>query len=96
MGAFAVLVHMPFIRGRLATNKELDEDKPLLRQIAVAMAWLARRGLLYCDVRAPSVIVTDEDGGAVAHKVDNDDMAIVAPGTVESSDALVQKFGEDA
>lgn len=95
-GAFSVLVHMPFVRGRLATDKELDEDGPVLRQVAVAMAWLARRGLLYCDVRAPNVIVTGEDGGAVAHLVDYDDMAIVASGTVGSADALVQKFREDA
>jgi len=95
-GAFSVLVDMPFIDGRPAMEKELYEDGPVLQQLAAAIAWLARRGLLYCDLRAPNVIVADKQDTINAYLVDYDDMVIVTPGTVRSTDALVEKIREHA
>lgn len=95
-GAFSVLVDMPFVDGRLATEEELDQDGPVLQQLAAAIAWLAHRGLLYCDLRVPNVVVTDNQDEVVAHLVDYDDMVIVTPGTVRSTYAFVQAVGENA
>lgn len=40
--------------------------------------------------------MTDTQDGVVAQLVDYDDMVIVAPGTVRSTDALVKAVGENA
>jgi len=95
-GAFSVLVDMPFIDGRQAREEELEQDGPVLQQLAAAIAWLARLGLLYCDLRAPNVIVADKHDTIDAYLVDYDDMVIVTPGTVQSTDALVEKIREHA
>lgn len=95
-GTFSVLVDMPFVDGRLATEEELDEDGPVLQQIAAAITWLTHRGLVYCALRVPNVVVTDNQGEVVAHLVYYDDMVIVSPGTVRSTDALVEAVGENA
>ena len=95
-GAFSVLVDMPFIVGRPATEEELDQDGPVLKQLAAAIAWLAHRGLLYCDLRVSNVVVADKQDSIVAHLIDYDDMVIVAPGTIQNTDAFVEKVGEHA
>ena len=95
-GAFSVLVDMPFIDGRQAREEELEQDGPVLQQLAAAIAWLARHGLLYCDLRAPNVIVADKKDTIDAYLVDYDDMVIVTPGAVQSTDALVEKIREHA
>jgi len=95
-GAFSVLVDMPFIDGRQAREEELEQDGPVLQQLAAAIAWLARHGLLYCDLRAPNVIVADKQDTIDAYLVDYDDMVIVTPGAVQSTDALVEKIREHA
>lgn len=73
---FAVMVHMPFQLGREAVVAEL-ETGPVVQQLAEAMAWLAWRGLLYCDVRTPNVIVRCDGESTTAVLVDDDDLVIV-------------------
>lgn len=69
-GAFSVLVDTPFDDGRLAAEEELDQNGPVLQQLAAFIALLAPRGLLYCDLRVLKVVVTDNQDDVVAHLVD--------------------------
>lgn len=73
-GAHEVLVVMPFVAGRHATDEELRSDAAVVARVAAAVAWLARRKLVYCDVRGPNVLVA-ADGGAFL--VDYDDCFVV-------------------
>lgn len=79
-GGFSLLVHMPFVGGRPPTRQELDGDGPIVGQLAAAIAWLARRGLLYTNVCPGNVFVTDCGGVPAAHLLDYDDMVVVPPG----------------
>lgn len=74
-GAHAVLVDLPWAAGRHARDAEMRSDD-VLGPVAAAVAWLARRRLVYCDVRAPNVLV--EPGTAAVHLVDYDDCFVVA------------------
>lgn len=73
-GDFSVMVDMPFVRGRESTYKELALAGYVQEQVAEAIAWLARRGLLYWDLRAPNVMVHEEHRRA--YLVDYDDMLV--------------------
>jgi hypothetical protein len=73
---------MPWARGREAREGDFQEGGCAVLPVALAMAWLARRGLLYIDVRPPNVLVEEEGGEAAAlrvHLVDYDDMLVVEP-----------------
>ena len=61
-GAAAVLVEMPFVRGRHATLEELVDSGPVQDAVLAAVAWLARRALLYIDLRPLNVLVDDATG----------------------------------
>lgn len=88
-GAFSLMVDMPFVDGRQPTVEEMDQGGTVLDDIAEAIAWLARRGLLYCDVSAANVVVTEINGAPSAHLLVYDDMVIVEPGTVGNSTSLL-------
>ena len=83
-GAGEVCVLMPWARGREAREGDFQEGGCAVAPVALAMAWLARRGLLYIDVRPPNVLVEEEEEGGEGaalrvHLVDYDDMLVVAP-----------------
>jgi len=84
-GVFAVAVTMDFIDGVEATEKQLQastsNDEKGARAIATAVVWLARRGLIYYDLREPNILV-DSDG--CWRLIDYDDMVVVDPGSVNT------------
>jgi hypothetical protein len=80
-GAFAVLVDMPFVGDRGATDAELQCRGPVLAAVAAAVCWLARRGLLYIDLRALNVRCPRADAAGAeqcAWLVDYDDMLLLS------------------
>ena len=86
-GAGEVCVRMPWVRGRDAAIGDLGDGGVAVAPVAAAVVWLARRGLLYVDLREPNVRVGGEGdgGGAVpVSLVDYDDMALLekAPETL--------------
>lgn len=96
-GEFSLMVQMPYLVGREAKTVELHQDGPVVEQLAAAIVWLVRRGLLYCDVRPANVIVAETDSGLRASLVDYDDMMILPEGvTVENSEQVLQLVKEDA
>jgi len=84
-GVFAVVVTMDFIKGNEATEKQLQASTPNdekgARGIATAVVWLARRGLIYYDLREPNILV-ESDG--CWRLIDYDDMIMVEPGSVNT------------
>jgi hypothetical protein len=87
-GAGEVCVLMPWAPGREARAEELGEGGCAVAPVARAIAWLARRGLLYIDVRLPNVLVEEEEGAAPrVHLVDYDDVVVLEE-PVASADAL--------
>ncbi len=102
-GAFAVLVDLPFVGSRAATADELSCARgDVLRAVAAAVAWLARRGLLYVDLRCQNVRVADVDVGDKggdddaprAFLVDYDDMLLL-PHPARSADELLAALRRD-
>jgi hypothetical protein len=93
-GAGAVCVRMPWVRGRDAAPAELGEGGAAVEPVARAVLWLARRGLLYCDLREPNVRVEEGAAGAPARVVlvDYDDMEVAA-GPVQSVGELLELLG---
>jgi hypothetical protein len=64
-GASEVCVCMPWVRGREATDTDL-EDGGVVAALASAIHWLAQHKLIYVDVRPPNVMIDDAvraDGG---------------------------------
>ena len=98
-GAFALLLDMPFVGQRAAQEEHLEDGGRVLDAVAAAVGWLARRGLLYIDLRAPNVRCTDgaAAGGAQPEHtwlVDYDDMLLLrAP--LSSADELVAALAND-
>jgi hypothetical protein len=99
-GVFALCVDMPFVGTRTATDAELRAPfgGAVLDALAAALGWLARRGLLYIDIRTPNVRVADADAGATpplrAWLVDYDDM-LVLESPLRSADALLDALLSD-
>jgi hypothetical protein len=73
-GAGELCVRMPWVHGRDASPEELSAGGAAVAPVAAAVAWLARHGLLYVDVRAPNVRV--DEGGRV-RLVDYDDCVVL-------------------
>jgi len=84
-GIFAVVVTMDFMKGKNATEKQLQASTPNdekgARAIATAVIWLARRGFIYYDLHEPNILV-ESDG--CWRLVDYDDMSVVEPGSVST------------
>ena len=97
-GAFAVLVDMPFVGQRTADERHLANGGPVLDAIAAAVGWLARRSLLYIDLRAPNVrcdVSADADAQPDhTWLVDYDDMLLL-PAPVGSVDELLAALASD-
>lgn len=86
-GAFELLVDMSFVGDREATAAELAAPGAVVDAVAAAVAWLARRGLLYVDLRAPNVRVGSAGAGS-AWLVDYDDMVLLEEPARSAEDAL--------
>lgn len=96
-GEFSLMVQMPFLVGREAETAELHQDGPVVEQLAVAIVWLARDGLLYCDIRPANVIVAETGGALRASLVDYDDMMILPLDvTAKNSEQVLQLVHADA
>eukprot|EP00170_Pyropia_yezoensis_P000264 contig_1699_g265 len=84
-GIFAVVVTMEFVEGKEATEEQLaastPDDEKGARAIASAVVWLARRGLIYYDLREPNIRI---DAGGCWHLIDYDDMVVVEPGSINT------------
>jgi hypothetical protein len=91
-GAFALLVEMPFVGERAATERDLREPGAVPNAVAAAVGWLARRGLLYVDLR-PLNVRCGREGDVWL--VDYDDMLLMdAPAS--SADAALAALRGDA
>ena len=89
-GAFAVLVEMPWVQGTTVSIEELqDPAGPALGAVARAVAWLARQGLLYIDLR-PQNVLRCGDGGF--RLVDYDDVVIL-PAPLSSANEVAEALG---
>ena len=90
-GAGAVCVEMAWAPGADAEIADLAQGGAAVAGVAAAIAWLARRGLLYLDLRPPNVRVQRSAGAgagaAAAALVDYDDV-VRSPATLSSYAAL--------
>ena len=73
-GAGELCVRMPWVGGRDAAPAELCAGGAAVMPVAAAIAWLARHGLLYVDLRAPNVRIDDD---SAARLVDYDDCLLL-------------------
>jgi hypothetical protein len=73
-GAGELCVRMPWVYGRDATPEDLRAGGVAVAPVAAAVAWLARHGLLYIDLRAPNVRI---DEGDRVRLVDYDDCVVL-------------------
>lgn len=84
-GIFAVVVTIEFAEGNQATEVQLaastPDDEKGVRAIASAVAWLARHGLVYYDLREPSIMI---DSCVWWHLIDYDHMVVVEPGSIKT------------
>eukprot|EP00170_Pyropia_yezoensis_P003516 contig_14670_g3526 len=84
-GIFAVIVTMEFVEGKEASEVQLvastPDDEKGVRAIASAVVWLARRGLIYYDLREPNILI---DSSGYWHLIDYDDMVVVEPGSIKT------------
>jgi len=89
-GAGEVCVRMPWAHGRDASVADLAAGGVAVKPVAEAVVWLARRGLLYVDLREPNVRVNVETGAVAL--VDYDDMALLAapPASADELRAALQ------
>lgn len=85
-GQFELLVDMPFLGTRSARAEDLAQCD-VLAAVAAALGWLARRGLLYVDLRPANVRVEEGVPGS-AWLIDYDDMVLLE-GPCESAEQLV-------
>ena len=97
-GAGEVCVRMPWVRGRDAAPGDLGAGGVAVAPVAEAIVWLARRGLLYVDLREPNVRVGGGDGGggdgaARVALVDYDDMVLLKKAP-ETLDELLEALGD--
>jgi hypothetical protein len=77
---------MPWVHGRDATVDELGPGGAAVAPVAAALAWLARHGLLYVDLREPNVRV---DGSRVS-LIDYDDMVALERAPASADELLHQ------
>ena len=61
-GAGEVCVTMPWVGGRDAVEEDLAEGGCAVLPVAEAITWLARRGLVYVDLRPPNVRIEEKEG----------------------------------
>jgi hypothetical protein len=90
-GFCCLCIRMPFVPGRASTATELcSSGGRVLDDVADALAWLLRNGILYVDVRSPNVVVQEEEASSSSSAgtscisrvclVDYDDAVVLPPG----------------
>ena len=94
-GAGEVCVRMPWVDGRDAAPGDLAPGGCAVRPVAAAIAWLARHGLLYTDLREPNVRVGGDERAPRVTLLDYDDMQRVEPppASAEELCALLARAG---
>ena len=85
-GQFAVAVRMRAVGDSDVTTEQLETDEYVQREVAIAIVFLARHGLLYTDLRAYNV----RRAGDKVWLVDYDDMIIVP--NLETYDRFVEEL----
>ena len=75
-GAGELCILTPWVCGRDAQQDDLCDGGHAVLPVAEAIAWLARHGLLYIDLRAPNVRVSPD---LTVTLVDMDDLVCVEP-----------------
>jgi hypothetical protein len=90
-GMYEVCLTMQWVSGRDASGDDLAENGCAVIPVAEAIAWLARHGLLYTDLRAPNVRISPS-GDVVL--VDYDDLVICDPPLAAGAPfvALAERF----
>ena len=83
-GAFAMLVEMPFVGSATVSEDALLQPGHALGEVAAAVAWLARRGLLYIDLRPQNVVV----GSSGQHFLIDYDDVLVLPAPIATAKEL--------
>ena len=99
-GAFELLVDMHFVGDRHASPEELASAH-IADDVAAAVAWLARRGLLYVDLRPQNVRVRELQGPpakiTACWLVDYDDVVLLKSPAQQAADVVrelrLHKFG---
>ena len=91
-GAFELAVRMPFIGTRTVDETALGAGGDALDAIVPAIVWLARRSLMYVDLRGRNIVI-DDDGHY--RLVDYDDMVVLAEPAMEA-EALIRAMRADA
>jgi hypothetical protein len=74
-GRGEIAIVMPFRGDRDARDDDLQAVGPAVNDVAAAIIWLAKRGLLYYDLRLPNVRIDSDSGNAFL--VDYDDVLVV-------------------
>ena len=83
-------VKMPWVGGRNAEAADLADGGCAVEPVARAIVWLAKRGLLYVDLRPPNVRIAARDR---VFLVDYDDMALCNQPT--SAEELITALQDD-
>ena len=96
-GAGEVCVLMPYLRGRNAKLGDLAPGGRAAVAVAGAIAWLARHGLLYVDLREPNVRVLDDgSSGGDVRLVDYDDCIPVDEPPATADDLIAMLVANNA
>lgn len=89
-GAGEVCVTMRWVPGRDATREDLAAGGCAVEAVADAIAWLARHGLMYIDLRLPNVRVAPSGD---VYLIDYDDM-VISKGAIPSFEDLQATLAE--
>jgi hypothetical protein len=97
-GSNEVLVTMPAVEGKDAKDEHLLQAGPIQTQIAEALVWLARRGLVYSDLGGRNVMVRPHDARATVTValVDFDDCIVCETGSVLTEAAYTEALQQYA
>lgn len=91
-GAFELAVKMPFVGTHTVDERALASGVAVLDAIVPALVWLARRRLMFVDLRGRNIVV---DGDGRYYLVDYDDMVVLTePAT--AAEALIGAMRADA
>ena len=91
-GAFELAVKMPFVGTCTVSEEALAAGGAVLDAVVPAIVWLARRGLMFVDLRGRNIVI---DGNGHYCLVDYDDMVVLAePAT--AAEALIGAMRADA
>ena len=92
-GAFELAVSMRFAGNRTVDEVALCEEGVGLDAIVPAIVWLARRRLMYVDLRGRNIVTDDTDGRF--YLVDYDDMVLLEEPATDA-ETLLREMRKDA